>query len=106
MYCAETPGHAMSRWVSPRSSRSRLSRAPIVSDPGTVHILPGRLDGGKAIPFPAGLGLPGSGTAFYFWRTTAARKEVKSMALRLRALTLVLGLSSLAALLADWGWNP
>jgi hypothetical protein len=33
-------------------------------------------------------------------------KEVKSMALRLRAFTLVLGLSSLAALLAEWGWNP
>jgi hypothetical protein len=35
-----------------------------------------------------------------------ARKEVKSMTLRLRALTLALGLSSLAALLADWGWAP
>jgi hypothetical protein len=31
---------------------------------------------------------------------------VNSMALRLRALTLVLGLSSIAAVLADWGWNP
>jgi hypothetical protein len=31
---------------------------------------------------------------------------VNSMVWRLRALTLVLGLSSVAALLADWGWNP
>src|SRR5579872_3818821 len=35
MYCAETPGEAISCWVSPRSSRTRRRRSPIVSAAAT-----------------------------------------------------------------------
>ncbi len=33
-------------------------------------------------------------------------KEVNFMPLRLKALVLLTGLCSIAAFLADWGWNP